>query len=162
MTFPKAARFYIWFGYAWHVILNMLGWLWEHCEQARCYQRGPTSVINKSSGHSLITWPLASKQTLSYATPQCIRVLLKLPSLFAAWCFWTFHIKSHNMKALVILSHSWSPFLPLTCLYGKNELFGVSVWTSGVFSWEKLLPDYPFKSHDHDYQWADLVMAWLL
>ncbi len=47
---------------------------------------------------------------------------LKLPSLFAAWHFWTFHTKSHNMKALVILNHSWSPFLPLTCLYGKNEL----------------------------------------
>ncbi len=40
---------------------------------------------------------------------------LKLPSLFTAWLFWTFHNKSHNMKALVILSHSWSQFLPLTC-----------------------------------------------
>ncbi len=41
---------------------------------------------------------------------------------FSVWCmnFWTFHNKSHNMKALVILSHSWSPFLPLTCLYGNN------------------------------------------
>ncbi len=38
----------------------------------------------------------------------------KLHSLFAAWPFWTYHTKSHNMKALVILSHSWSPFLPLT------------------------------------------------
>ncbi len=28
---------------------------------------------------------------------------LKLPSLFVAWLFWTFHNKSHNMKALVIL-----------------------------------------------------------
>ncbi len=28
---------------------------------------------------------------------------------------------------------------------------------------EKKLPqDYPCKSHDHDHQWADLVMAWLL
>ncbi len=44
----------------------------------------------------------------------------KLPSLFDAWLFWTIHNKSHNMKALVILSHSWSPFLPLTCLYRKN------------------------------------------
>ncbi len=58
---------------------------------------------------------------------------LKLLSLFAAWLFWTFHIKSYNMKALVILIHSWSPFLPLICLYGK---------------------------HDHPY--AQLVMAWLL
>ncbi len=26
--------------------------------------------------HTLITWPLASKQTLSYATPQCVGILL--------------------------------------------------------------------------------------
>ncbi len=57
---------------------------------------------------------------------------LKLPSLFAAWPFWTFHNKSHNMKALVILSHLWSPFLPRTCLYGTNELLWVSVQPSGV------------------------------
>ncbi len=48
---------------------------------------------------------------------------LKLPSLFAAWHFWTFHTKSHNMKVLVILSHSWSAFLPPTCLYGKKRTF---------------------------------------
>ncbi len=53
--------------------------------------------------------------------------------MFAAWLFWTFHTKSHNMKALVILSHSWWPFLPITCLYGKNELLWVSVQPSGVF-----------------------------
>ncbi len=47
---------------------------------------------------------------------------LKLPSLFTALLFWTFHTKSHNMKALVILSHSWSPFLPVICLYEKKEL----------------------------------------
>ncbi len=63
---------------------------------------------------------------LSYLSAQ----LLKLPSLFDAWPFWTFHTKSHNMKALVILSNSWSPFLPLTCLYRK-------VKPSGVFSLEK-------------------------
>ncbi len=45
---------------------------------------------------------------------------LKLSSLFVAWPFWTFHTKSHNMKGLVILSHSWSPFRPLTCLYEKK------------------------------------------
>ncbi len=48
---------------------------------------------------------------------------LKLPSLFAAQRFSTFHTKSHNMKALVILSHSWSPFLPIICLYGKKWTF---------------------------------------
>ncbi len=62
---------------------------------------------------------------------------LKLLSLFAAWLFWIFHTKSHNMKALVILSNSWSPFLPLTCLYRKNELLWVSVRPPRVFSWEK-------------------------
>ncbi len=84
-------------------------------------------------------------------------LFLKLPSLFLAWTFWTFHNKSHNMKALVILNHSWSPFLPLTCLYGKNEL----LWSFGVFLRGKLLPDHPCKSHDHNHQWADLMMAWL-
>ncbi len=64
---------------------------------------------------------------------------LKLLSMFAAWPFWTFHNKSHNIKALVILRHSWSPFLPLTCLYGKNELLLASVQHSGVFSREKTL-----------------------
>ncbi len=62
---------------------------------------------------------------------------LKLPSLFTGSLFETFHNKSHNLKALVILSHSWSPFLLLIFLYGNNELLWVSVWPSGVFSWEK-------------------------
>ncbi len=57
---------------------------------------------------------------------------LKLPSLFTAWLFSPLHFKSHNMKALVILSHSGLPF-----------------------SWEKKLPpDYLWKTHDHDHQWA--------
>ncbi len=62
---------------------------------------------------------------------------LNLPFLFAAGPFWTFHNKSDNMKALVILSHSWSQFLLPTCLYGKYELVWVSVQPSGVFSHEK-------------------------
>ncbi len=74
-----------------------------------------------------------------------LSLLLKLPSLFAAWLLWTFHTKSHNMKALVILSHLWSPFLPLTCLYGKKELLGVSRRPSGVFSWEKTPPRLPMQ-----------------
>ncbi len=61
----------------------------------------------------------------------------KLPSQLTAWLFYSFHTKSDNMKALVILSHSWSPFLLLTCLYGKNELLRVSARPSGVFSWDK-------------------------
>ncbi len=54
--------------------------------------------------------------------------ILKLRSLFAALLFRTSHTKSHNMKALAILSHSWSPFLPLTCLYGRNKTF-VGLWS---------------------------------
>ncbi len=49
--------------------------------------------------------------------------LLKLPSLFTAWRFWTVHPKSHNLKTLVILRYSWSPFLPLTCLLGQKWPF---------------------------------------
>ncbi len=45
---------------------------------------------------------------------------LKLPSLFAAWPFWTFHTKSHNIKALVTLSNSWSAFLPLVHMEKMN------------------------------------------
>ncbi len=87
---------------------------------------------------------------------------LKLHSLFATRRFWTFHNKSHNMKALVIPSRSWSQFLSLTCLYGKNEPLWVFVCSFGVFSREKKLPpDYPCKSHDHDHQWTGLIMVWL-
>ncbi len=71
--------------------------------------------------------------------PQQAYTDLKLHSLFAACIFWTVHTKSHNIKALVILNHSWSRFLPLNCLYGNNELLWVSVQPSGVFSWEKLI-----------------------
>ncbi len=59
---------------------------------------------------------------------------LKLPSLFAAWLFWTLHTKPHNMKALVILSHSWSPFLPFNCLYGKKwNLLGLCTAFRSIF-----------------------------
>ncbi len=70
---------------------------------------------------------------------------LKLPSVLAVWLFWTFHNKSHNMKALAILSHSCSPFLPLTYLYGNNELLWVYVQPSGVFSQEKTPPRLPMQ-----------------
>ncbi len=58
---------------------------------------------------------------------------LKLPSLFTAWLSWTFHNKSHNMKTLVILSHSWSPFLLLTCLYGIITLMDVCAAFLSIF-----------------------------
>ncbi len=58
---------------------------------------------------------------------------LKLPSLFIEWLFWTFHNKSHNMKALVILHHS-DHHLSHVLVYMKKVNF---VWPSGVFSQEK-------------------------
>ncbi len=82
---------------------------------------------------------------------------LKLPSLFAAWIFRTFHIKSHTMKALVIHDHHFSHLF----VYMEKMTFCWSLCCLVEYFLEKkLLPDYPFKSHDHDYQWEDLVMAW--
>ncbi len=73
--------------------------------------------------------------------------MIRLPCLFTAWRFWTVHNKSHNMKDLVIQSHSWSLFLPLICLYEKwkNKHLWISVWISGVFSWEKTPPRLPMQ-----------------
>ncbi len=71
------------------------------------------------------------------------------------------HTKSHNMKALAILSYSWSPFLPLTCLYGKMNFCGYLCGLLYYFLEKQLSSDYPCKSYDHDHQWAVLVMAWL-
>ncbi len=51
------------------------------------------------------------------------------------------------MKVLVILSHSWSPFLPVTCLYGNNELLWVSGWASGVFVTKKNSPQITHPNH---------------
>ncbi len=51
------------------------------------------------------------------------------------------------MKVLVILSYLWSPFLPLTCLYGKKERLWVSVQPSGEFSREKTPPRYTYANH---------------
>ncbi len=87
---------------------------------------------------------------------------LMLPSLFTAWLFGTFHTKSHNMKTLVSLSYSWSPFLPLTCLYGQNEILGSLCGLLEYFLEKKIPQDYPCKLHEHDHMWADLVMTWLL
>ncbi len=64
-------------------------------------------------------------------------VSLKLPSLFAARLFSTFHNKLHNMKALVILGHHDHHFSHLLVFYEKNELLWVPVSSSGVFSREK-------------------------
>ncbi len=128
-----------------HNEFNHVTWtLWQQYEMYHlmvtlmlCHEsRTMTSIIH----HWLYTlemtlndmWHGRHRETLHN-----IEITLKLPSLFAAWRFWNFHNKSHNIKALVILSHSWSPFLPLICLHGKNELLWVSVLPSGVFSWEQ-------------------------
>ncbi len=57
------------------------------------------------------------------------------------------------MKALIILIHTWSPFLPLSCLHGKKITFmGLCV---------AFCPDYPCKWHDHDHKWADFTKLFL-
>ncbi len=65
------------------------------------------------------------------------------------------------MKALVILSHSWSPMPPHTVDMEKKNFCGYLCHLMEYFREKKIPPDYPCKSHDHDHQWADLVMAWL-
>ncbi len=52
---------------------------------------------------------------------------LKLPSLFAARLFWTFHNKWRNMKALVILSHHDHHFSHLLVFMKKINFWG-SLW----------------------------------
>ncbi len=44
------------------------------------------------------------------------------------------------MKALVLLSHSWSKFLTLTCLYAENEYLWGTMHPSGVFSAQIAFP----------------------
>ncbi len=70
-------------------------------------------------------------RTHGYCVNEGVSLRLKLLSLFAALLFWTFHIKSHNLKALVILSHYHFSHL---LVYMKKI---PSVQPSGVFSWEK-------------------------
>ncbi len=53
-----------------------------------------------------------------------------------------FSNESHNMKAMIILSHSWSPFLLLTYLYGENKLLWGTVCPFGIFSQDKNSPSF--------------------
>ncbi len=72
--------------------------------------------------------------------------LLKPPSLFAAWLFWTFHTKSQNMKALVdiILCHFFF-FLHsnvTTFFYSKKYIlhsksFMITISPPCLFIWNK-------------------------
>ncbi len=67
--------------------------------------------------------------------------ILKLHShLFAVWLFRTFHNKSHNMKALIILNHSWSPFLPYIFILKKSNLDLLKLkylWLSKSILWHE-------------------------
>ncbi len=91
--------------------------------------------IIKQSTHSTEQCPsLESHDSLVHV---CITVL-KLPSLFTARLFWTFHTKSHNMRALVIQSHHDHHFSHLLVFMKKNELLWVPVSSSGYFR-EKIL-----------------------
>ncbi len=92
-----------------------------------------------------------------------VACLFNFKAFFSVRCtiFLNFHTKSHNMKALIILSYSWSPFLKHTCLYGKVNFYGSLCSLLKYFLENKLPSCYLCKSHDHDQQWADFVMAWL-
>ncbi len=61
---------------------------------------------------------------------------LKLPSLFAARLFWTFHNTLHNMKTLVILSHHDHHFSHLIVFMN----FCGSLWALLEYFHEKKLP----------------------
>ncbi len=65
--------------------------------------------------------------------------ILKLPSLFAARLFWTFHNKLHNMKVLVILSHHDHHFSYLL-IFMKQMNFCGSLWALLEYFREKKLP----------------------
>ncbi len=99
----------LWHQISEHLLIYNVSFLCACCNDSHWWAtpkgRIITLVIYKlRNGHNLI-----------------IMRLLRLLSLFVAWFFWTFHNKSHNMKALVILSHSWPSFLRLTCLYEEEK-----------------------------------------
>ncbi len=89
--------------------------------------------------------PLVGCQIYCTGTMHDALLELKLPSLFFTWLFWIVHTKSHNMKALVILSHSWSLVLPLTCLYGKINFCGSMCRLLEYFLEKKTSPRLPMQ-----------------
>ncbi len=133
----------IWYWYDW--IADWFSWTYDwqmkltnvFWQRVSIYVPDHGSIFMTQDSNILI-WPL-----LNYLST------LKLPSLLAAWLFWTFHTKSHNRTALVIHDHHLSH---LFIYMGKMNFCGLLC----------VLLDYPCQSHDHDHQWADLVMAWLL
>ncbi len=68
--------------------------------------------------------------------------ILKLPSLFAAWFFWTFYNQSHNMKALVMHDHHFSNLFIL-----KKNNFYVSLCSFLDYLHKKILPRITYANH---------------
>ncbi len=80
-----------------------------------------------------ITWPWSPVGRFGHS--------LKLPSLFAAKLFWTFHNKLHNMKALVILSHhDHDDHFSHLLVFIKKKNFCGSMWALLEYFREKKLP----------------------
>ncbi len=68
------------------------------------------------------------------------KTIIKVSLSICCNIFQKFTNKSHNMKALIILSHSSSLFFLLTYLYGENEFLCGPMHPVGVFSQEKTTP----------------------
>ncbi len=72
--------------------------------------------------------------------------------------FFITHTKSHNMKALVIPSHSWSPLLPLSCFYEQKWTFlGLckaiwSIFGGGGSTWQGLSEHTGDSDNSHSFQ----------
>ncbi len=62
-------------------------------------------------------------------------------------------------KNIVYLSFRYDTSISFMIPLQYDTFDMVNIPTSGVFSQEKTTPDYPYKSHDHDHQRADLVIA---
>ncbi len=112
---------------------------WHQGQQSPTY---PTQMVSRRQRPLQCIWHRESNHTYNV----CVNIVLKLPFLFAAWLlFFTFHNTLHNMTALVILSHSWSPFLPHTCLYEKRTFVGLSVAFWSIFTRKKNPPRLPMQ-----------------
>ncbi len=101
------------------LVLNWVTWV-HRCQDSlsNCYRSFQGMLSHKKKWYlSLLIFFYTNnaqkvvEQKIMYTYIHFGLLHLKLPSLFAAWLFWTFHNKSHNMKAFVILNHSWLPLL---------------------------------------------------
>ncbi len=78
-------------------------------------------------------------------------LILKLPSVFTARLFWTFHNKLHSMKALVILHHHDHYFSHLF-VFMKQMNFCGSMWALLEYFHEKKTPHSPLFQHRVSYR----------